>query len=1251
MAIDDDGGVEIPFSVDMAGAEALDDLRAKLGALNENLDRLTAAMGQNATASTATAATFNRLAKEQDQATAAQARFISTLNMQAATLGKSGAALAAARAGVLGVAEAAAPAIAKLKEFEASQAAAREAARAETSAVRELASQLRALEESEAAAAQASYNRLLGVNQPASDSARVKGQVNGEALAGLLAQEEAEANAARAAAEAERQHREAADELIASLQRRILVAREGADALTLERAAELGVSDQARELIGVLNEEAEAKRAAAQATREFAASMREETGSAHLSSRALYEVSVLTHELTSGRIRQAISSFSILLNNIGLAQQAVLGFTLTIGLLYGISKPVEEAAKAMEALKRQSQELGVSTGFLQTMNAAATLTGVQSDKLVASIARLDTAFQRAKDGSKVTAAAFKEVGVSVRDNLSNEELVNKVLAGWDKLSNGPQKVTVAVNLFGRAGAQLVPVLDQMAAHMDEVNAKVKQFGLQNPAAVEQGAQIAARFRDAGLAAQGLGMAVLEKIGPAMQAMLDDFAKASDAVRKFLGDGDALRTTIDLAKDAVIGLSTFIATKFIGDMTKLAIETLAASNAFRAFAVSMLISGEVGGLAGTIETLNAAMVILAREGIASVIAGLRSLTIAIAANPIGLFAVAVAGVTTALFSLHDALKRQMDDHYGVAEAQKAQQRAQQDLITIQGEAGLLTKDQIKALEDQKTAELQVAQAKLASAQASMVKLQAEGAKIDANRKAAFVGGGYMGAGAMSGAGDASDVNQVAQGSLAKKLKEDQGTVDALKKSLTELQNMKPASGGTGLIPPVGGASGSDDRMEKWRSELEQLLVFDEDNKQAMLSDEIKFWTDKLATVTGNGKKEVELRSKIAYEIARDQIALYNLQSEETKKAAKQAEEIGRLQIDSQAAIARIGIDAQRKADEDVVDEHITALKRRMDAERVYSDADIAQMKAYLAQKEALEIAALGSKYTETTHQDASDSQNAADAGDQVGVAKADAKSKTDYAKYLADLNDLKARYAAMGVAVDDEATQKSLAAYKRLSTGILDSFRTTIEGLIEHTTSLHQVWLNMQRSMLDAFIRVGEGMIAFNLKKNTTIELQDRLAAVAAGKISLAKALVDIKNDAVQAASGAFKATVQIPYIGPILAPAAAVAAFGAVTAYESGLAAFSAAGGMWEVPSDGTRITAHAKEMVLPAWAAVPLRDMLMGQRPSSSTTNSRSFTNNGGMHFHQAPGQNSRDFAADVAAAFFEGKDRHMYDPRAVFG
>jgi hypothetical protein len=467
----------------------------------------------------------------------------------------------------------------------------------------------------------------------------------------------AEAN--RLAAEADRELSAAeaarlgsAEALLNSMREQIIVLRGGTEALALERAEALGCAEEYRALAAIvaeLNAEEKAyvasQRAAAKATAGTVVELNASTRAAHANGRAIYELNVLSHELASGRIRQAISSFSILLNNIGLAAGATLGLTLSIGLLYGLSKPIEKAAQSMENLKLQSQQLGVSVGFLQTLEVASDLLGIKTDKLVAGIGRLDQSFARARAGSKLAASGFDAVGISLKDNYTNQQLVQGVLKGWDKLDDGPRKVAVATALFGRSGKDLIPVLNELAEKYSLIDAEATAYGLHNEKAVEVGAQLAEQFRQTSLAAKGFGLALLEAIGPGLLSFLKGMTEVTRNIGLFLKNGDDMKFVF---QEIAIGAAA-LAAVFIGPMVSgfvaSTVAAVVATNAFRAFAVGLVLTSEVGGLAGALGFLRTVMISLATEGVAALASGLALLL-----NPI----VLIAGAASALaYMAHEA----------------------------------------------------------------------------------------------------------------------------------------------------------------------------------------------------------------------------------------------------------------------------------------------------------------------------------------------------------------------------------------------------------------------------------------------------------------------------------------------------------------------------------------------------------------------------------------------------------------------
>lgn len=102
-----------------------------------------------------------------------------------------------------------------------------------------------------------------------------------------------------------------------------------------------------------------------------------------------------------------------------------------------------------------------------------------------------------------------------------------------------------------------------------------------------------------------------------------------------------------------------------------------------------------------------------------------------------------------------------------------------------------------------------------------------------------------------------------------------------------------------------------------------------------------------------------------------------------------------------------------------------------------------------------------------------------------------------------------------------------------------------------------------------------------------------LAALAASKaVQAATNVATVEADAAVAAAGAFAATAAIPYVGPVLAPAAAAQAYGEVSAFAA-LASFDV--GAMSIPRDMPAFV-HRNEMILPPPHADVVRNALEGR-------------------------------------------------------
>lgn len=184
-------------------------------------------------------------------------------------------------------------------------------------------------------------------------------------------------------------------------------------------------------------------------------------------------------------------------------------------------------------------------------------------------------------------------------------------------------------------------------------------------------------------------------------------------------------------------------------------------------------------------------------------------------------------------------------------------------------------------------------------------------------------------------------------------------------------------------------------------------------------------------------------------------------------------------------------------------------------------------------------------------------------------------------------------------------------YKKMFEPLASSFGGVVKGLLQGTQAFHGAWLRILDDMAGRWIDLGEKMVtnwiakqvamsAVHAEQTAIREATDAQAAATSTAVGGKAALKSIFADSRAAMASVFKSVAAIPYVGWILAPAAALAAGAAVLAFGSGIA--SAAGG-WEVPEDQLAMV-HKNEMILPASISAGLKDMISGGGGRSGDTN-----------------------------------------------
>lgn len=142
----------------------------------------------------------------------------------------------------------------------------------------------------------------------------------------------------------------------------------------------------------------------------------------------------------------------------------------------GLWNVANAAAQAGDKIDKQSQALGMSRKAYQEWEYILSQSGASIDSMGVSMKTLNSAIL---EGSDDTRKALSKLHLSTTElkHMSQEDAFKKVVEAFQKIPAGAQKSALAVQLFGRNGQELLPLLNSSAESIDELRKKANELGL------------------------------------------------------------------------------------------------------------------------------------------------------------------------------------------------------------------------------------------------------------------------------------------------------------------------------------------------------------------------------------------------------------------------------------------------------------------------------------------------------------------------------------------------------------------------------------------------------------------------------------------------------------------------------------------------------------------------------------------------------------------------------------------------------
>lgn len=218
-----------------------------------------------------------------------------------------------------------------------------------------------------------------------------------------------------------------------------------------------------------------------------------------------------------------------------------------VASLAGLVAGIKSAADAADELDKVSQKTGVTTEALSELKFAAEINNVTFDQLQDGFKKLAVAIDANDD-------VFRRLGLDPKSFKGLDDALSQVADRFSQIQDPASAAALAVDLFGKSGNELIPLLRLGKAGIQEFREEANRLGLTITADFAKSAD---SFNDnierLSASLTGLGIAIANKtIGP-LNDFIERVLKIKQISGSFFGDfkleeiGDPFRSTVESIK--------------------------------------------------------------------------------------------------------------------------------------------------------------------------------------------------------------------------------------------------------------------------------------------------------------------------------------------------------------------------------------------------------------------------------------------------------------------------------------------------------------------------------------------------------------------------------------------------------------------------------------------------------------------------------------------------------------------------------
>ena len=225
------------------------------------------------------------------------------------------------------------------------------------------------------------------------------------------------------------------------------------------------------------------------------------------------------------------------------AGTVMLGASAAVGgSILAVGKSTADYAGDMYDMARGA---GIGVEAFQKLAYAGRMSGVETEKLSASLVKFDRMVAEATGGNKTYMQTFEDLGIKIKDSAGNlrqpNEIFEDVADIFHNTEDGIGKTALAVELFGKSGADLIPMLNDGKAGLKAFYAEAERLGLAlSNEMIAKGDAFSDQLENIGEQVKGVKLQLGAALIPALS---EKISKVIDKITKWVQENPELAATI------------------------------------------------------------------------------------------------------------------------------------------------------------------------------------------------------------------------------------------------------------------------------------------------------------------------------------------------------------------------------------------------------------------------------------------------------------------------------------------------------------------------------------------------------------------------------------------------------------------------------------------------------------------------------------------------------------------------------------